>query len=612
MKFKYVLIILFVLLINIAAVCAYDGDNTTLKSNSYDIISNDDALEDAVSIEINSTKVYTGSSIEITCKDSNNTPIYNQSLTANINNKNYSLVSDNDGKSVLNLNVPAKKYVLNVIFTGGKYSSFNKTFNVAVLKINTLINPINTTVLNGNYLHVSLTDDNKNPLRNTKTTLTVNGKTYNSNSDSKGIAKFKISLAAKKYSAKISFAGNSYYSAISKSFTLLIPATTSLVIGNNRLLTNGYLRIYLKSDVQSAVSKKTIHVTVGNKSYNKTTNSEGIIIFKPKMGVGSIKVTVSYAGTKQVLKSSASKNITGIKGNTKSPLKYKIPLKNGVPDVDYMPGKYAMADEDMTYTLLKVQYREVLKRDSYCLYLNKKLSKYTFFKSKAEPKLNHIIKREKWNVIEREFYKKIEYPNKINYWPSSITADLKGKNYTYSEIRDPQDTGYTCGPTSASMCTQVLRSFICEKQLAKQAGTVMGFGTKCPWIKKALEKNNFKCSYFYKSTFNSALKQLAKGGCALVFHTYNHYVAIMDISKDGKKVLVGNPAKNYPNGKYKIPSGWISVNDMKTKFNNYDTRSLIVKLKYSLSKSTKTKINYIYSSMGSGWIRKNTAENIMI
>ena len=84
----------------------------------------------------------------------------------------------------------------------------------------------------------------------------------------------------------------------------------------------------------------------------------------------------------------------------------------------------------------------------------------------------------------------------------------------------------------------------------------------------------------------------------------------MDISKDGKKVLVGNPSGDYDHGSHKIPTKWLTVKYMKGRFNDYDTSGLIVKLKYNLKKSTKTKLNKFYYSMGSGWTRQNTSERI--
>ena len=85
------------------------------------------------------------------------------------------------------------------------------------------------------------------------------------------------------------------------------------------------------------------------------------------------------------------------------------------------------------------------------------------FKTKDSPKVKHIIKRENWNVIERALNTKLVKKNKYEYWPSSITVSLNGKSYTYAVVRDIQNTGYTCGPTAASVCSQALKKYYSEK-----------------------------------------------------------------------------------------------------------------------------------------------------
>ena len=267
-----------------------------------------------------------------------------------------------------------------------------------------------------------------------------------------------------------------------------------------------------------------------------------------------------------------------------------------------MPGEYIMGDGDATYTLTKDQYREVIKRDSYCLYLKNKLSQYTFFKTKYHPTTNHIIKREKWNVIERAVNTAMVRSNN-NAWPSYIKVSLKGKQYTYSEVRDAQNTEYTCGPTSASVCSQVLRNYLSESYIAKKAGSKPVVGTSCYWIMYGLG-DNFNCTYFYKNSFNVALKELKRGGCALIFHTKNHYVCILDISNDGKSVLVSNSYGQY----YNIPSKWLTVSYMKTRFVPVYDDGLIVRLNYTLSKTTQKEINLFYKNMGINWSRHNTAQ----
>ena len=476
-------------------------------------------------------------------------------------------------------------------------------------KLNSFIIPIKNSIVKGNYFYAYLKDANGNAIANEKLVFTVKGKTYNALTDNNGKAGFKVDLAIGKYSLKINYDGNDNHSSVSKTIDLFVPSTTQIVIGNERLLTKGYLRIYLKSATKSAISKKLVHISVNGKKFDKTTNSEGIIVFKPLAATGTLAISVTFDGDSNAAPSSAKKSVKGIEGSAKSPFYNKIPLRNGAPDIDLMPRNYVLADGTGTYTLTKAQYLAVIKRDSYCLFLNNKLSKYTFFKTKNEPSLFHIIPRKKWNVIERAVNTKVVKKNKHGFWPSQITVSLNGKSYTYSEVRDVQDLTYSCGPTSASMCTQVLRNYYCEKYLVKLSSARKGYGSSPTGLSKALKKHHYKCTEYFKSSINKAFKELKKGGCALIFHVAGHYISILDISKNGKKVLVSNSRGGYNRNAENIPTKWLTAKYMKKKFAN-DTPGLIVRLNYSLSKKTKNRVNNFYSSMGTKWTRQNTSERI--
>ena len=385
MKFGLkILWVLVILILSIGIVSASD-DNSTTESLSLtdespvlaDVSNNDSALE-TPKFSLNSSSSYSGGSINIYLKDANNTPLTNQNLTAKINKNTYEFITNSKGKATLKLDFKPGNYLLDLTFKGNEnFTGINKTFNIKILKFNSDITAVNTTVLTGKYFYVYLKGENGGPLANEAVSITVNGKTYNVNTNDQGKAGLKIKLAAGKYSIKVSFKGNDYYNSISKTWNLIVPATTSLTIGNTRLLSNGYLRIYLRSDTPSAVSNKNVKITVGKKTFTKKTNSEGIIVCKPKVGSGSFNVTAKFDGDSRSLGCYAEKSVKGIKGDVKNPLKSKIPLNNGVPDVDLMPSYYVMADGDMTYSVTKAEYRDVLKRDSYCLFLNNKLAKYT-------------------------------------------------------------------------------------------------------------------------------------------------------------------------------------------------------------------------------------------
>lgn len=604
---KLFIILLVFLLFTIPLVSASDMNETIAIESDFnqtdDLVVNvdenssqDEIEKTTPAISLKSGNVKCKDSIVIYVKNSTGSPIKSENLTATINNKKYSLSTDLNGMASLKINLPSKNYKLTVSFNeDDQYKSVSKKFNVKVSKIDTKLNPSANFLIEGKYFYVDLTDSKGNCLPSKKIKLKMNGATHTLTTDKNGRAGIKINLRPSSYKFNIKFAGNNYYKSCEKNLNFKVMRYTYINIANTRLLSNGFLRIYLYDYSPSDISHKNMVIKIDNKKFDKKTDSEGIIVIKPNLANKTYNVKVTYG------KYWTSKKVRGVIGDVKDPLNESIPLKNGIPDVDVMPKNYVMGDGSATYTLTKAQYKEVLKRDSYCLFLNNKLSKYTFFKTKSNPNTNHIIKREKWNVIERALNVKLVKANKYDYWPSKITVSLKGKSYTYSEVRDPQNTEYTCGPTSASVCSQVLRHYMSEKYLAKNAGSKPVIGTPCHGMIKALG-NDFNCTYFYKNSFDYALKELKKGGCALIFHTRYHYVTILDISKDGKKVLVSNSYKSFNN----IQSKWLSVSYMKTRFVPLKDDGLIVRLNYSLSNSTKNSINCFYKSMGTNWVRQNT------
>ncbi len=549
-KFKFMFILIILLFLVIGAVSASDTNST-----------------DSISQNQENEQITLSNPIEDDFNSENYTD--NDYLSSSVDDSTLSIESNNEQN------------------TYGSSSKLN-------LKI------INNTnfVKKGDTLYLYLADSTGKKVADKQLTIEFNGKTYQTTTANYG--KFGIVVDSSNTSAsmKISFKGDDEYNAFSQIFNFYIDKSISMTIGNSKLLTNGYLRIYLKGSTKY-IANKTITIEIGDKKFTKVTNDEGFVVFKPSVSPNNYNVIVTYGDY------TTSKYVKCIEGNVKNPLNQHIPTVNGVPDIDVMPGNYVMADDDAQYSLLKAQYQEVMKRDSYCLYLYGKLSKYTFFKTKTYPNINHIIKREKWNVIERSINTKIVKQNKKEYWPSVITVSLKGKSYTYSEVRDFQNTKYTCGPTSASVCSQVLRNFHSEKYFQIKAHVTNG--VNIPVLKRAIENTGFKTYYFYRSTFNNALKEVQKGGAALIAYLPGHYVSIIDVSKDGKKVLVSNSYGSYDVGSGNVRTGWVTVNHFKSKFANI---GLVVKLNYKLNNAVKKQTNNFYKSMGTNWMRQNTSERI--
>ena len=102
----------------------------------------------------------------------------------------------------------------------------------------------------GDYFKVKLADANNNVLKNTKVTFTVNGKTYNQNTDSSGIASLQLRLNDGTYKIVTKYAGNSNYKASS--------LTTTVKMTNTRVVDAGLSNSEIQNIIDNAKANNVI------------------------------------------------------------------------------------------------------------------------------------------------------------------------------------------------------------------------------------------------------------------------------------------------------------------------------------------------------------------
>ena len=152
----------------------------------------------------------------------------------------------------------------------------------------------------GDYFKVKLLDGNNNALKNTKVTFTVNGKSYNQNTDSSGIAKLQIRLNDGSYNIVSKFAGNSNYRASS--------LTTKITMDNTR-------------EVESSMSNAQIQSIIDNAKANNVILFKGSSYSNINLIITKCLTLQSNVGT--TLKSSSSSPVITIKGSKASLTKVK-------------------------------------------------------------------------------------------------------------------------------------------------------------------------------------------------------------------------------------------------------------------------------------------------
>ena len=204
-------------------------------------------------------------------------------------------------------------------------------------KNSTSIEASSSSVVYGNDYSVTLKDKNGNVLSGKNLIFTFNGNNYTRTTDSNGVASIKINAAAGTYIISVLFEGDELYENSSSSTKVTVSkASTSISTATKYAVKGETYSVVLKDKDGNVLSKKNIILTYNGKTYNKTTNSKGIVSIKITGTVAkTYKLTYKFAGDEYYKASSGSVSLkvkmatsltgasTVVKGN-----KYSVTLKN--------------------------------------------------------------------------------------------------------------------------------------------------------------------------------------------------------------------------------------------------------------------------------------------
>ena len=157
----------------------------------------------------------------------------------------------------------------------------------------------------GSKFKVTLKDKNRKAISKAKISITINGKSYDKTTDSKGVASLSINLKNGTYTALTSFAGTGKYYSNSTKSTVSVKST----------IKTGNLAKYYKnsspytatfySQKGSVLKNTNVKFKINSKTYTVKTNAKGVaklaIDLKPgKYGISSINPKTSESITKTV------------------------------------------------------------------------------------------------------------------------------------------------------------------------------------------------------------------------------------------------------------------------------------------------------------------------
>lgn len=169
-----------------------------------------------------------GQYFSVTLKDGNNNPLAGQSIEITLNNVPYTVQTNSKGIASVQVNIKnAGSYKVKISFAGSKkYLGSSASASIKVNKQKPKLASSNKKFkakAKTKKLTATLKTTMGKVLKSKKVTFTIKGKKYIVKTNKKGVATAKIKLTKKgKYVCKIMFAGDSTYSAITKSIKVVI------------------------------------------------------------------------------------------------------------------------------------------------------------------------------------------------------------------------------------------------------------------------------------------------------------------------------------------------------------------------------------------------------
>ena len=242
-----------------------------------------------------------GSKFSVKLTDNNGKVLSGKTITFKLNGKTYTAKTDSNGIAQLAIgNLKAGTYKIKYLYSKLGASDYNYGYkNIVINKISAKLSAKNLVMnyKDGSEFKVTLKDASGKVLKNVVIKFTVDGKTYSQKTDSKGIAKLKITLPVGYYSIKSVVASGNCKGSLTKH----ILVNGSKFNASNAYYANGKTVSYsvkLIDGKSNPIKSATVKFTLKGKSYSKKTNSNGIAtVSLGKLAAGKYTIKYQYGST---------------------------------------------------------------------------------------------------------------------------------------------------------------------------------------------------------------------------------------------------------------------------------------------------------------------------
>ena len=284
-----------------------EEDNNLLDNNNFDVTTrhNTVLIVSDVSYKFNNLNKI----ISITLKDKNGSSVANKKISVIVDGVTYYGTTNDNGVATVKVSLSkAGTFSVTAKFdSDDDFIASLGTGKLTLTKDSTSLTSAGKTyavTATPKAITVTLRDASGNLVANRKITATVNGKTYTATTNSKGVATFKLTLkTVKTFTVSIKFAGDSYYTASTKSIKVKVTKTkTKLTVPKKTYKRSAKVKkltATLKDQFGKVIKSKKVTFTVNGKKYTAKTNKKGVATVKVKLSrKKTYKFTVKFAGDK--------------------------------------------------------------------------------------------------------------------------------------------------------------------------------------------------------------------------------------------------------------------------------------------------------------------------
>ena len=272
---------------------------------------------------VESTVKYSENQFNVTLTDGEGKAIARQTVTATIDNVNYTAKTDAKGIATFKTDAKPGSYNATFTFAGcDNYAkaSINANLTVTDDRIGTALTTSNKNVYiqaieKGNKYQITIKDESGKEIAGKEIVVVFNGQTLKATTNDKGIATFTLKAAKiGSLKAEISFAGDDAYKASSTSATIKITKEASKITAKKKTFKVKKSKKYtvtLKSKSGKAINKVKVTLKVKGKKYTATTkNGKAKFNLKKLTKKGKHPATITFAGNKYFNKATVKVKLT--------------------------------------------------------------------------------------------------------------------------------------------------------------------------------------------------------------------------------------------------------------------------------------------------------------